>query len=98
MQHGAIVDRQRRALGVLPSGSRLAAFEEWKAVGIEQPTAVGRQLEVVVPDAAVDRAKVRQQPAPGIMAAFKDFLAKLVCRGPKLFADRGDGIMLVVKL
>ena len=68
----------------LPGGPRLAAFEERKAVGIEQPTAVSGQFEVVVPDAAVNGAKGRQQAAPGIVAAFQDFLAILVRRCPKL--------------
>ena len=56
---------------VLPGRARLAAFEEREAVGVEQAAAVGRELAVVVPDAAVDGPEGGQQPAPGVVAGVR---------------------------
>ena len=47
--------------------------------------------------AAVDSAERGEQPTPGVMTAFEDFLALLVGAFAEQFAQGGDGVVLVVK-
>ena len=75
---------------------RLRPSRNGKAVGIEETAAVGRNVNVVVLQAAVHRTERRQQPGPRIVAAFEQFFAVLVGQFPQLLADRGDGVVLFV--
>ena len=97
VQHRAVAHRQRRGLGGLPARAELAAFEEREAVGVEEAAAVGRELEPVVLDTAVDGPERGQQPSPGVVAQAKDFLAELVGRDTQLLPQRADGVVLVVE-
>ena len=48
-------------------------------------------------DARMDGAEGGEQATPGVVTAFEDFLAVLVGAFAKNFAQRGKGIVLVVK-
>ena len=98
VQHRAVADRQRRGLGLLPGRSPLSAFQERKAVGVEEAAAVGWELEAVMFHAAIDGPEGGQQAGPGVVAQAEDFFTVLICRGPQLLPQRADGVVLVPEI
>jgi hypothetical protein len=95
MQHGPVVDRHRFVGG---GHARLAALQEWEAVGVEQAAAVGGQPELLVLHPAVDHAEGGEQALPGGVAALQRLLAEAVGLLLELPAQGGDRVGLVVEL
>jgi hypothetical protein len=90
----AVVHRQRVGRGIAPAAGGFTAFEERVAIGIEKRSAVGRETHGLVLHAAVDGTEGGQQTRPGIVAAFKDFLAVLVGAFAQEFPQGRDGVVL----
>ena len=95
VEYGAVVDGEwigERAAPRRPLGT---PFEEGEAIGIEETTAIGADLEAIMLHAAVHCAERREEAAPGIAATFKDFLTVLVGDFAELLAERGHGVVLI---
>src|SRR5438046_677313 len=97
MQNDAVVDGKRLGGCVLPVCFRRAPFKEWIAVWIKKRPAVWRQPHGLVFDAGVDCAEGGKKTAPGVVAALKDFFTVLISPFTEQFAQRGNGVVLIVK-
>ena len=91
-EDGAVVDRQRFGNVGAPVGPLCAAFEEGKAIWVEQRTAQCGQAQVFVLDAAIHGAEDGQQARPRIPAA----LQNLIRFGTQLHAQGRERVVRLV--
>src|SRR5581483_4635292 len=97
MEHGAVVDGQGRRVVLVPVAAGTTTLEERIAVRVEEAAPVGRQPKRLVLDAAVDRAKEREQPMPRGRGALERILAVAGRALLELLAKRRGRVTLGVE-